>query len=252
MNLALFLVLVFLYLLVIDIRLAWIKLFAPESRKAAEIHNQGVLGSRWILFWGEKLIGLKIRRAAPDPPLPEQFVLIANHQSLLDILVILAFFPHRPVRFVAKQELGRGVPGASRVLRYGRHALINRRHNLRQTAVRLKRFAAQCSRTGWCPAIFPEGTRSRDGALKTFHQGAYRFVQEGVRLPTVVACIDGGSNYSHFKDFLRKNDYSYQMKVLSVLPAPQSTKQIPRDLQAAKDQIAGQLRIWNGDSPAQR
>jgi 1-acyl-sn-glycerol-3-phosphate acyltransferase len=245
MNLTLFLLLVFTYLIVIDIRLAWIKLFVPKSRRQAAVHRQGVLGSRWILYWGERLIGLKVRRAAADPPLPDQFVLVANHQSLLDILVVLAFFPHRPVRFVAKKELGRFVPGASRVLRYGRHALINRRHNLRETANNLKRFASRCRSGGWSPVIFPEGTRSRDGKLKKFHPGAYRFVQEPLRLPTAVAVIDGGSKYSHFKDFLRKNEYSYRIQLLRVLPPPGGSKQITADLAEARDIIAEQLDIWH-------
>ncbi len=245
-----FLSLVLFYLIVIDIRLAAISIFLKDRRRDLAVQRQGVLGSRWILFWGERLIGLKVRMETPSEPLPARFVMLANHQSLLDILVALAGFPDSPLRFVAKRELGRLVPGASRVLRYGRHALIHRKSNLRQTAAALKLFARRCERRHWCPVIFPEGTRSLDGKLKKFHPGAYRFVQEPLMLPTVVLAIDGGWKFSHFKDFLRKKAYFYRIRVVSVLPPPASPKGIAADLETARNRIQDQLESWGSGQPA--
>lgn len=245
MNLLLCLLLVFAYLFIIDVRLAFIRLFFPRSKRDAAIHHQAILGSRWILYWGRKLIGLHIHVEPGASQLPRQFVLVANHQSLLDIMVILANFPDHQVRFVAKRELGSFIPGASRVLRYGGHALINRHDNLRETTRVLKNFGKQSGPRGWCPVIFPEGTRSRDGVLKEFQQGAYRFVQEPLMLPTVVTCLDGGWKYSHVTDFFRPNHYKYRIKVVDVLPAPETKKHIKDQLEASHRLISQQLDEWH-------
>jgi len=45
--------------------------------------------------------------------LPERFLLVCNHQSLVDIPVLIDLFPRRMLRFVAKRELGRGFPFVS-------------------------------------------------------------------------------------------------------------------------------------------
>ena len=42
--------------------------------------------------------------------LPEDFIIISNHQSLLDIPVFMKYFPDKDVRFIAKDALGRHVP----------------------------------------------------------------------------------------------------------------------------------------------
>ena len=58
--------------------------------------------------------------------LPEQFMIICNHQSLFDIPAFMRFMPEVDLRFIAKDALGKGVPMISPMLKSQEHCLIPR------------------------------------------------------------------------------------------------------------------------------
>ena len=58
--------------------------------------------------------------------LPQQFLVLSNHQSLLDICVFLHFFGGIKTRFVAKDALAK-VPMVGKMLRSQGHCLIPRK-----------------------------------------------------------------------------------------------------------------------------
>ncbi len=105
---------------------------------------------------------------------PERFILVANHQSIVDIPVLSYLFRTKKLRFVAKKELGAGVPLVSQALRMQGHGLVTRHGDPRQALRSLDRFARHCRESGACPVLFPEGTRSKDGKLGGFHTGALK------------------------------------------------------------------------------
>ncbi len=94
------------------------------------------------------------------------FVFTPNHQSHLDILVLLGFLPGQ-TRFAAKQELWRH-PVMAAVLDTLGMVRIDREHPER--AIEALRREAQRDHS---LVIFPEGTRSRDGHLGEFKKGAF-------------------------------------------------------------------------------
>ena len=100
--------------------------------------------------------------------LPQQFLIMSNHQSLLDIPVYMNFLRDRDLRFVAKAELGRHVPLVSEMLRVHEHALVPRTGSPSVAMRTLDKFAERTVQRGQIPVIFPEGTRSRDGKLRIF------------------------------------------------------------------------------------
>lgn len=57
--------------------------------------------------------------------LPEQFVVISNHQSLFDIVAYLKYFGGKKARFVAKDTLG-SVPMVGKMLKTQGHCMIPR------------------------------------------------------------------------------------------------------------------------------
>src|SRR3546814_15594612 len=69
--------------------------------------------------------------------------------------------------FVAKAELSRGVPFVSYVLRHSGAALIDR-GNSRQALKAIADMARLVHREKLSMVIFPAGTRSLDGRVKTF------------------------------------------------------------------------------------
>jgi 1-acyl-sn-glycerol-3-phosphate acyltransferase len=93
------------------------------------------------------------------------FVLVANHQSMFDILAVLAYFP-RPVRFVAKKELLK-IPIFGFALHRGNHIVIDR-----EQGGQAIRKAVEVAKSGLCIVFFAEGRRFSDNQVHRFNPGA--------------------------------------------------------------------------------
>jgi 1-acyl-sn-glycerol-3-phosphate acyltransferase len=111
------------------------------------------------------------------------FVVVANHQSLLDI-VLLSRLPHE-MKWVIKEELLR-IPWVGWMLRLTGDIAV-KRGDPESGGVAVIRARAYLDR-GMNVMIFPEGTRSRDARLLPFKMGAFRLaIDAGVPvLPVVV------------------------------------------------------------------
>ncbi len=114
------------------------------------------------------LLGIRVK-VNNEYDLPENTTLIfvSNHQSLFDISPVSWYFRKYNPKFVSKQELGKGIPSVSYNLRNGGAVLIDR-SNGKQAIVELSKFAKVINKNVWSGAIFPEGTRSKDGKPKEF------------------------------------------------------------------------------------
>lgn len=180
--------------------------------------------------------------------LPSSFLLVCNHQSVADIVALLAYFPEHALRFVAKRELRHWLPAVSWVLRIQRHALIHRGGHGPQTMRQLRSFAKRCKRYGNCPVIFAEGTRSRDGRVRAFHAGAVRTILAAAPLPVVSVAVDGGYHFSTFRRLAThaRGGY-YRIRVLSVYPAPQTKEAMRTALDGSHREIRDQVELWRSE-----
>jgi 1-acyl-sn-glycerol-3-phosphate acyltransferase len=97
---------------------------------------------------------------------PGPYIFTPNHQSHFDIAALLGWLPGRN-RFVAKKELF-AEPILGTVLRTLGMIPVDRANPLEAIDLLTKAAAG-----GSSLIIFPEGTRSRDGALLPFKQGAF-------------------------------------------------------------------------------
>ena len=97
------------------------------------------------------------------------YVLCVNHQSHMDIPVLLAALGFQ-FRFAAKKELFR-YPFLGWHLRRSGHVPIDRENP--RAAVKSLRDAAETIMRGTPILIFPEGGTSRDGTLKPFKGGGF-------------------------------------------------------------------------------
>ncbi len=180
-------------------------------------------------------------------PWPERFILVANHQSIVDIPVVghVLFSMGKKVRFVAKKELGAGFPLVSQVLRMQGHGLITRRGDPGQALRSLDRFSRNCRLRGACPVIFPEGTRSPDGELGHFHTGGLKRVLATESLPLVVLALDGGWRIRGVKDVLRNLKGSgYRIKILGVIEAPEGRQAMVAAAKASEEMVRKALEAW--------
>ena len=119
-----------------------------------------------------------------DPTKP--CVIMANHQSHMDILALFEGLPVQP-GFLAKAELRR-FPVFGQAMARGGHVFIDRgRH---QRAVGAIKKAAQQVRAGRTIVIFPEGTRSDGKRIKPFKKGGFHLAKVA-RVPIVPVGIRG-------------------------------------------------------------
>jgi 1-acyl-sn-glycerol-3-phosphate acyltransferase len=119
------------------------------------VHIQYVLGTR-ISF-----------NNRTDIPENVPLIMVSNHQSVNDIPAIIWFMRKYHPKFVAKKELGKGIPSISFNLKYGGSVLIDRK-DPRQAITEITKLGKYIEKHLRSAVIFPEGTRSRDGVPKRF------------------------------------------------------------------------------------
>lgn len=132
------------------------------------------------------LAGMPLRVRGLENLPATQCVVVANHASYLDGVVMTAALPPR-FGFVIKREMD-GVPGASLLLRRIGSEFVERfnRHKGATDARRVLRTAA----SGHSLVFFPEGTFTYEVGLAKFHTGAFAIAARA-QCPVVPAVILG-------------------------------------------------------------
>jgi len=101
-------------------------------------------------------------------------IFAANHVSALDIPLLFAHLPS-DFRIIHKRSLY-WAPVIGAYLYFGGHVGVDRKNAFR--AKRSLKRAAQRIHDGMSVAVFPEGTRSRDGRLQAFKRGSFVLAQD--------------------------------------------------------------------------
>jgi 1-acyl-sn-glycerol-3-phosphate acyltransferase len=184
--------------------------------------------------WGRSLLRLtpgwrvEITGAENIPSPSEPFVVVANHESMADIWAM--FCLDLQFRWLSKEEIFK-IPLVGAAMRWTGYVPILRgnrdSHTLAMAA------SAERLRAGLSMFFFPEGTRTRDGAIQPFKNGAFKLARdEQVRILPVA--IHGA------RDLLPKGSMLpgrsvVKVRVLPPMPAP------PRDGQSL-DAVASAVR----------
>jgi 1-acyl-sn-glycerol-3-phosphate acyltransferase len=182
--------------------------------------------------------------------LPEQFLIVSNHQSLLDIPLFMYVFKDR-VRFVAKEELSRHVPIVAEILRSQEHCFLPRSGSVSRAMRALDSFASRVSERNQIPVLFPEGTRSKDGKLGTFYAAGFRRLLDKSPMPVVVCVVEGGYKISTLDGIIRHFTNSvYRLKILKIYSTPGSKQEQVAILKESKELIQAQLDEWRAEEKA--
>jgi len=155
---------------------------ALVDRSGRRTRRVGGAWSRLLL----RILQVRVRVSGLAHAVAGPAVYAANHASALDILVV---FGHLPVdfRIVYKRSLSL-VPLLGWAIWLGGHVPIDRSHPFR--ARRGLDAAARRIRGGTSVVVFPEGTRSPDGAVRRFKRGSFSLaLQAGV--PVVPVSLVG-------------------------------------------------------------
>ncbi len=156
--------LAFFLVLVIFQPIQWIcyKAFGYAAHKrSVDLLNLCLLSTYYLLFNTVKFINHH------NLPVNRPMIIMANHQSLFDIPPMIYFFRKYHAKFISKIELAKGIPSISYNLQVGGGANIDRK-DPRQSIMELSKLGTRIKENNWSAMIFPEGTRSKDGKVKTF------------------------------------------------------------------------------------
>jgi 1-acyl-sn-glycerol-3-phosphate acyltransferase len=151
------------------------------DRRLVVLHLYSCFWASWYTwaspFWKVEIQGKeKIDRK-------RVYVMVSNHQSMLDILVLYRLFVH--FKWVSKAELFRA-PLSGWNMSMNRYIKLHRtsRASIRQ----MMEDSRKTLEEGSPVMIFPEGTRSTSGKVERFKEGAFRIAKDTGRpiLPIVL------------------------------------------------------------------
>ena len=163
-------------------------------------------------------------------------VMVANHLSLLDILVLFRLFT--PFRWVSKAEV-------FTVPLIGWNMSLNRYIKLKRgdgASVRAMLAESEASlRLGSSLMIFPEGTRSPSGDLRAFKAGAFDLAKR-IPVPIVPIVVEGTHDALPKHGFVLRGRHPIRVTVLPPVPAETVAAMDVADLTAhVRSLIAAQL-----------
>ena len=125
------------------------------------------------------------------------YIFALNHASLIDIPLLFIAVKRYTV-FIAKSELS-NIPIFKSILDRAGFIFVDRKNN--DSAVKsMNNLMEDIKKTPRSVAIFPEGTRTRDGKLLPFKKGAAIFAIN-TNIPVVPVAISGTYSWSQKKIF---------------------------------------------------
>ena len=114
-------------------------------------------------------------------------VYVSNHLGYFHIPLMIGFLGDDTRPMMAKKQMTK-IPGIAAWMRE-LHCVFVDRENPRESIKALKESEHWLAE-GYSMVIFPEGTRSQDGAVHTFKSGAFR-IAKADRVPVVPCVIEG-------------------------------------------------------------
>ncbi|MFO7370706.1 MAG: lysophospholipid acyltransferase family protein [Bacteroidales bacterium] len=208
----------------------------PFDRKKAVTHGFTVLWTRLYLtinpFW-------KIRLKNPHRINPAgKYILISNHQSVIDIALLLQLRIN--FKWVSKMELAH-VPIVGWVIWLNDHILVRRgdKHSVTRMAEACKRALHE----GTSVFMFPEGTRTGNGELQPFKEGAFILARDNV-VPILPVVLDGASRALPRKGFWFRVRQTFTVSVLNEITEQQvMAMEIPDLMDYTRQLMRQELKV---------
>jgi 1-acyl-sn-glycerol-3-phosphate acyltransferase len=186
-------------------------LFAPISMVASLADRSGDSSLAIARCWVRMILatcGIRVvTRGLENLDRERASVYMSNHQSFVDVAVILATLPVS-IRFVAKKELAR-VPIFGWGMALGGHLLVERGNRAKVMAS--LEHGVELIRRGSSLCVFPEGSRSLSGEMSNFKNGGFQIamlagapivpisiVGSGRLAPKTTLAIDSGVVEIHY------------------------------------------------------
>jgi 1-acyl-sn-glycerol-3-phosphate acyltransferase len=151
----------------------------------------------------------------------QPYIIVSNHQSSFDIVLLYRLWMH--FKWVAKREIFR-IPVIGWNLWLNKHIAIDRTSI--KGARRMIIQAQENLEMGNSVLIFPEGTRSLDGAIKRFKEGAFVLAKK-TNYPILPVIIDGSMEVFPKKGYILKGSQKFKMRILpEITPESYQNKEV--------------------------
>jgi len=187
------------------------------DKKRNILHGVAVNWARAIIQFSPISLLWRIHRDGEENIEPgRHYVVVANHQSLLDILIVLAALPI-PFKFMAKKELF-SIPFLGWQMAFAGYIPIDR--GKVQSGRNAMSMAREWLKKDVSVVFFPEGTRSPDGEVHDFKSGAFKAAQEE-KIQILPVVINGTWDAVPKKSWRleKKTDFSFSIcKPVSIQP----------------------------------
>lgn len=128
-------------------------------------------------------------------------LVVANHQSLLDIPLVIRALPDCHPRIVTRRRYARGIPLVSTILSLSESPLVDPERPGGPQVAELEEVARSCRHP---LVIYPEGHRSRDGALRSFRRGGLGAILRARPWTVHLLVVDGFWRAGRFTDLARE------------------------------------------------
>lgn len=140
------------------------------------------------------------------------YVMVANHLSLLDILIVFRLF--RDFKWVSKAEIFK-VPLIGWNMSLNKYIPLKRGD--RASVVEMMKMCRTTLAAGSSIMMFPEGTRSKDGQLRAFKPGAFELAKQS-DVAVVPIVIEGTHRALPKKGFVLQGRHEISVSVLPPVP----------------------------------
>jgi 1-acyl-sn-glycerol-3-phosphate acyltransferase len=200
------------------------------------------------LMWTLRLCGTRLiveRDASVAPHTP--YILVANHQSLLDVPMFGALLFTNYPKYVSKRELAHWIPSISYNLRRGGNGLIDRGDREQAERV-IRELGRRSQERGVSVVIFPEGTRARSGAMRRFRRaGTLALLYAAPNLDVVPVAIDG--SWRLLAHNLLPIPFGVQVRIRFCAPLPRDGAEEDTELLArSREKIVSTIRGWREEA----
>ncbi len=140
-------------------------------------------------------VRVSVRGQKQLPGVDRTFVMVSNHRSALDPLIVMDKLRVFNVSFVSKPE-NMNIPLVGTILHQAGFLSLDRDND--RKALETIRTAAEYVKKGFCSmGIYPEGTRNQGDELLPFHVGSFKLAQRA-NAPLVIACVRNTENPQKF------------------------------------------------------
>jgi len=192
-----------------------------------------------------RLGGARVRRSG-SLPTATPVVIVANHQSLVDICQVALLAHPRVPAFVARRRYERFVPLISACIRLLGCPIVDPRRDPPGAIAAVRRGARELPHG---LLIFPEGHRSVDGAVRPFRSAGLEAILRERRGPVYLVVNDGVFQVRRLADLLfRIHLIDARSEVMGPFAPPADDARLPAFIDGLRERLVQRLAGMRADA----